>query len=676
MLQVESLVAQLVFLGVDPYCRIRGTSGEAALIEPFWEAKVSKAYASLDTDAYELVMSLLSQVMLRHSKKHLVSEINLKDKTEEQILLNFEHPSERAVYLSLEAYAQEETMRLLDDLNMGHSRQMMDSMEALNDLLSCACTHPSLVRLEELERLLKLTFNSGFRSKMLATGLFGTNWPLQQVMMEISNTSRGYEKLLEVNSDAHSRTCIICKTSVGEIKQPVLFRCCLEIMCKAHVFEMLPKVPKADASARVHHSARSSIMCPHCDTRLTVNDFTPLATPLSTTPASVQATNQLAVPAAAGSLEALRKLPPRTRLQELRHWVCDGGDYSQVANERPDLHCHDGTISRKPLHFELDGLHFCSRTCAESAFNRAFFHYPEDRFGNAGARTLQPVPRRRQLWRGLMAGQTFSSAAEAAVAMKERLTPLQKGSWEGVPLYTREGNPRSDPSFPLISNFRASAGAPAGNFLAHYDVAGGERPYGVHPGAPLGTKLARVVRDVNALPDGSKVVIFSAYHRTLTLLKDALAEKLTEDAIALVGGSDTAKVMTEEISRFRTNPKCVVLLLAVRMCATGLTLTTADHCFLMEPQEDEATEVQLINRIFRIGQQRAVVIKKYAMRGTIEERRLTHRKHARGLLNEASTDESDKMTTQETANDEGEDVTKSAIDLQRVSILRQLFGFE
>jgi len=497
---------------------------------------------------------------------------------------------------------------------------------------------------------------------------------LQQVMMEIPNTSRGYEKLLEVNSDLHSRTCIICKSSVGEIEQPVLVGCCKEIMCKEHVFEMLNvDIPKA----RTHHSARSSISCPHCDHRLTVNEFTPLATPLSAAPANAQANTQLVAPAAAASLGALKKVPPRKRLQELRQWVCDGGVCNgiqvAVANERNELFCHDGTISRKPLHFELDGLHFCSRTCAESAFNRAFFYNPEGRFG-PGARTLKPDCSRT--WRGPMAKQAFGSAADAAAAMKERLKPLEKGSWAGVPLYGKDASPRSDPSFKLVSNFRVSAGAAAGNFLAHYDAAGGERPYGVHPGTALGTKLTRVVNDVSAMPKGSKVVIFSAYHRTLTLLKDALAGNHTDDAIAFVGGSDTAKTMTEEIARFRTNSKCVVLLLAVRMCATGLTLTTADHCFLVEPQEDEATEVQLINRIYRIGQQRPVVIKKYAMRETIEERRLTHRKRAGGLLNEDGMDESDKMTTQETADGEGEEGAKGGIDLQRVSILRHLFGLE
>ena len=95
MVQVESLIAQLVFLGVEPYCRVRGLPGEAsAAYVPFWETKVSQVYATHDPEAYELVMGLLSQVMLRHSKKHLVGQLDLKNKSEEQVMLTFEHPSE------------------------------------------------------------------------------------------------------------------------------------------------------------------------------------------------------------------------------------------------------------------------------------------------------------------------------------------------------------------------------------------------------------------------------------------------------------------------------------------------------------------------------------------------------------------------------------------------------
>ena len=175
------------------------------------------------------------------------------------------------------------------------------------------------------------------------------------------------------------------------------------------------------------------------------------------------------------------------------------------------------------------------------------------------------------------------------------------------------------------------------------------------------------------MPKGSKVVIFSAYYRTLTLLKDALVRKYNNDTVAFVGGSDTAKDLTTELARFRHTPQCAVLLLDVRMCANGLTLTAADHCFLIEPQEDEATEVQLINRIYRIGQERPVVIKKYAMRGTIEERRLTHRKSAGGLLND-ETDQMGAMATQ--TADKGEDSAQVGIDLHRLRTLRFLAGLE
>ena len=666
----------LVFLGVEPYCRIRGSSGNAALIEPFWEKKVSVPYSTYEQDAYELVICLLSQVMLRHSKKHLVCELNLQDRDEQLVMLEFEDASERAVYLTLEAYAQEETLQILASINRGQGK--MEELEVLADLIACASTHPSLVQLRHLEELLQKTFDAGVPptgDHMRITGLFGQRRTLKQLMLEISNTHRGYQKLLDVNHNPSSRSCIYCMVCTSQITAPVLLHCCLEIMCKEHVFQA------NDHAHQTHHSARSSFDCPHCNARLTPKDFTPLATPLSIS----QHVDQSAIPAAAASLQSLQVSPRPARLQALRHWVCDGAQLSATVggsssaiqiscgpDGRDEKYCCDGFISRKPLHCEVDGMRFCSRQCALTTFNRAFFFYPEDRFCLPTSRTLRAIGQRSP-WRGKLAKQKFGTPAAAAEAFKESLKALEKDSWDGVPLYEAGKASRVDPSYMKVSNFRVEAGVPAGRFLAHYDAAGGERPYGVHPGTRLGTKLNCVVNDVHMMPTGSKVVIFSASHRTLMLLKDALCSKHSENAISIVGGADSAQLLTRELKRFREEAECFVLLLAVRMCAQGLTLTCADHCFLVEPQEDEATEVQLINRVYRIGQLKPVVIKKYAMRGTIEERRLTHRRSAGGLLSD-ETDQAGASTAQAAKGQEEDGGGGAVLDLRRLNTLRYLVG--
>ena len=68
-------------------------------------------------------------------------------------------------------------------------------------------------------------------------------------------------------------------------------------------------------------------------------------------------------------------------------------------------------------------------------------------------------------------------------------------------------------------------------------------------------------------------------------------------------------------------------------------LTVADHCFLIELQGNGGQELQLINRVCRIGQSRPVTAKKFVAADTIEERMLVItplelplRKRSRGLL--------------------------------------------
>eukprot|EP00966_Prymnesium_polylepis_P214306 4962871-Prymnesium_polylepis.1 len=118
-------------------------------------------------------------------------------------------------------------------------------------------------------------------------------------------------------------------------------------------------------------------------------------------------------------------------------------------------------------------------------------------------------------------------------------------SWEGKPLYQNRTSTRKDLRYPNCNKFRSlQASIENGAFLAHYDAAGGERPYGIHPGTRLGTKLDAVVACVDGLPGkgtagGSKVVIFSAWHATLSLLFDSLKLRYDNDSIVFVSGADS-----------------------------------------------------------------------------------------------------------------------------------------
>jgi superfamily II DNA or RNA helicase len=63
-----------------------------------------------------------------------------------------------------------------------------------------------------------------------------------------------------------------------------------------------------------------------------------------------------------------------------------------------------------------------------------------------------------------------------------------------------------------------------------------------------------------------------------------------------------------------------VFLISLKAGGTGLNLTEADYCFLLDPWWNPATEAQAVDRIHRIGQTRSVMVYRLIARDTIEEK--------------------------------------------------------
>ena len=92
----------------------------------------------------------------------------------------------------------------------------------------------------------------------------------------------------------------------------------------------------------------------------------------------------------------------------------------------------------------------------------------------------------------------------------------------------------------------------------------------------------------------------------------------------------------------------------------------------------EGKELQLVNRVWRIGQTKEVTIKRFVAQGTIEERMLHLRKRTRGLL--ATEDEVETMAVSsveadESSNKGGKEKSAAAGEQAvRESDLRYLYG--
>jgi SNF2 family DNA or RNA helicase len=62
------------------------------------------------------------------------------------------------------------------------------------------------------------------------------------------------------------------------------------------------------------------------------------------------------------------------------------------------------------------------------------------------------------------------------------------------------------------------------------------------------------------------------------------------------------------------------MLLSLKAGGTGLTLTAANHVLHLDRWWNPAVEDQATDRAFRIGQRRAVQVRKFVCVGTLEER--------------------------------------------------------
>lgn len=143
------------------------------------------------------------------------------------------------------------------------------------------------------------------------------------------------------------------------------------------------------------------------------------------------------------------------------------------------------------------------------------------------------------------------------------------------------------------------------------------------------SKLDRILSLLSVVRgNAEKAVVFS--HR-LDPLRE-LEARLTADygtgaGLLLVGDMD-AEARERALDRFRNDGDAFVLLASTRIGGEGLTLTEANHVFLVNQWWNPSTSDQARDRVVRIGQRRSVRVYRFCCRGTLEEdlERLLERK--------------------------------------------------
>jgi len=135
-------------------------------------------------------------------------------------------------------------------------------------------------------------------------------------------------------------------------------------------------------------------------------------------------------------------------------------------------------------------------------------------------------------------------------------------------------------------------------------------------------KLERVEEILEeVLAAGERALLFTQFAEFGGMLRAHLAARLGREVLFLHGGTskDERDAM---VARFQSaDPGAPpVFVLSLKAGGTGLTLTAANHVIHVDRWWNPAVEDQATDRAFRIGQTRAVQVRKLVCAGTLEER--------------------------------------------------------
>jgi len=135
------------------------------------------------------------------------------------------------------------------------------------------------------------------------------------------------------------------------------------------------------------------------------------------------------------------------------------------------------------------------------------------------------------------------------------------------------------------------------------------------------SKLKRLIEELRVIRrdrPNDKVLVFTSFTKSLQWMCSELERN--GFAFRTLTGSMTMNKRKQQLESFSNDDDVKVFVLTVRSGAVGITLTAANHVFLMEPPFNPALYRQAINRVYRLGQTKKVYIHTMIMRNSIEQR--------------------------------------------------------
>jgi SNF2 family DNA or RNA helicase len=143
--------------------------------------------------------------------------------------------------------------------------------------------------------------------------------------------------------------------------------------------------------------------------------------------------------------------------------------------------------------------------------------------------------------------------------------------------------------------------------------------------------------------------LFAGGHRTLVFSQSRVALDIVQKAAATrrweccrIDGTTPTEERHRLVEAFQTSDDIPLFLLSSQVGGLGLTLTAADRVVILDPAWNPSVDNQSVDRAYRIGQRKDVVVYRLITCGTVEEK--IYRKQVfKGALSRMGTENTDPM---------------------------------
>lgn len=148
------------------------------------------------------------------------------------------------------------------------------------------------------------------------------------------------------------------------------------------------------------------------------------------------------------------------------------------------------------------------------------------------------------------------------------------------------------------------------------------------------TKIRHLLKLLSTTAPTHKIIVFSFFTSMLDLIEPFLRAELPQIKYVKYYGTMKNDEREASLSSLRNDPRTRVLLCSLRAGSLGLNLTAASRVVILEPFWNPFVEEQAIDRVHRLNQTQDVVVYKFTIKNTVEERILELQEKKRELANQ------------------------------------------